>query len=250
MKSAITADRRRGRVVAEGIAQFINPPRKEKLHESIVAQVKRLIHSEKLGVGDRLPSERELAKLFKVSRVVIREALRSLEQSGLIEIKPGPTGGPHVAYNLHKPLFDSALDLMKEGKFNLHYFLEARRAIECVTVKLAAEKVTADDLKRLNDINRRLLDDLDKPEKLREHNSAFHISVAEIAGNPLLKLMVQSLLQLLDVAYPASNQSQEYIRHTHERHAALLTAMEKRDPRRCEELMAIDTEHTAKLTTE
>lgn len=162
--------------MTEDIARLISPPRKEKLHESTVAQVKRLIHSEKLGVSDKLPSERELAKLFKVSRVVIREALRSLEQSGLIEIKPGPAGGPHVAYNLHKPLFDSALDLMNEGKFNLHCFLEARRAIEGVTVKLAVEKATAGDLKRLNEINRRLLDDLDKPEKLREHNSAFHIS--------------------------------------------------------------------------
>jgi DNA-binding FadR family transcriptional regulator len=236
--------------VKEDIAHLLNPARKEKLHEGIVAQVKRLIHSEKLGVGDKLPSERELAKLFKVSRVVVREALRSLEQSGLIEIRPGPTGGPYVAYNLHKPLFDSALDLMNEGKLNLHYFFEARRAIESVTVKLAAEKATSADLIKLKKINDGLLEDQDKPEKLREHNSAFHVTVAEIAGNPLLKLMVQSLLQLLDVMHPGANQSSDYIRHTYERHDALLGAMRKRDLQKCEELMAVDTEYTARLSTE
>jgi DNA-binding FadR family transcriptional regulator len=233
----------------EHLADLINPPRKEKLHESIVAQIKRLVHSEKLGVGDRLPSERELAKLFEVSRVVIREALRSLEQSGFIEIKPGPTGGPIVAYNLHKPLFDSAVDLMNEGKLSLEYFFEARRTIECVTAKLAAEKATAADLKRLKEINGRLRDDMDKPETLRENNSAFHVAVAEIAGNPLLKLMIQSLLQLLGVMHPAPNQSVEFIRQTFERHENLLAAMGKRDLAKCEELMAVDTEYTARLST-
>ncbi len=96
------------------IAQLIKPPKKEKLHEAIVAQIKTLIHTKKLGVGDRLPSERELAQLFNVSRVVVRESLRSLEQSGLIEVRPGSTGGAFITYNVHKPLFDAAYDLFNK----------------------------------------------------------------------------------------------------------------------------------------
>ncbi len=229
------------------ITHLLNPPKKEKLHEGIVAQIKTLIHSKKLGIGDRLPAERELAKLFQVSRVVIRESLRSLEQSGLIEIKAGPSGGPFVAYNLHKPIFDAAHDLLDQGKLSLPYFLEARQAIEHVTVKRAAEKANPDDLERLRRINEGLLKDIEEPAKLREHNTAFHIAIAEIAGNPLLKLMVQSLLDLLGVVFPYASQSKDFIRHTYERHVAILDAMAKRDIGRCEELMALDAGYTANL---
>lgn len=231
----------------ENIAHLLNPPKKEKLHESIVAQIKVLIHSKKLGLGDKLPAERELARLFKVSRVVIRESLRSLEQSGLIEIKPGPTGGPFVAHNLHKPIFDAAHDLLDQGKLSLPYFLEARQAIECVTVKRAAEKASDGDLERLKRINEQLLKDIEDPGKLREHNTAFHVAVAEIAGNPLLKLMVQSLLDLLGVVFPNAGQSKDFIRNTYERHVAIFEAMAERDIGRCEELMALDAGYTADL---
>ncbi|HNT69603.1 MAG TPA: FadR/GntR family transcriptional regulator [Syntrophorhabdaceae bacterium] len=229
------------------ITHLLNPPKKEKLHEGIVAQIKTLIHSKKLGIGDRLPAERELAKLFQVSRVVIRESLRSLEQSGLVEIKPGPAGGPFVSYNLHKPISAAAHDLLDQGKLSLPYFLEARQAIECVTVRRAAEKAKKGDLERLRQINEWLIKDMDNPETLRKHNTAFHVAVAEIAGNPLLKLMVQSLLDLLGVVFPNAGQSKDFIRHTYERHVAILDAMEKRDIGRCEELMALDAGYTANL---
>ncbi|OPY66159.1 MAG: Pyruvate dehydrogenase complex repressor [Syntrophorhabdaceae bacterium PtaU1.Bin034] len=229
------------------IAQLISPPKKEKLHEAIVAQIKTLIHTKKLGVGDRLPSERELAQLFSVSRVVVRESLRSLEQSGLIEVRPGSSGGAFITYNVHKPLFDAAYDLFNKGNLSLSYFFEARRAIECFAVKLAAEKATAEDLQTLKNINKKLLQDIDDKAKLRENNSNFHAAVAKMSGNPLLLLMTQSLLQILDVVYPKSKQSDDYVKSTYDRHEGIIKAMEERSPERCEELMRIDVEYTSKL---
>ncbi len=229
------------------IAQLISPPKKEKLHEAIVAQIKTLIHTKKLGVGDRLPSERELAQLFSVSRVVVRESLRSLEQSGLIEVKPGSSGGAFITYNVHKPLFDAAYDLFNKGDLSLSCFFEARRAIECFAVKLAAKKVTAEDLETLKSINVKLLEDIEDKANLRENNTRFHIAIARISGNPLLALMTQSLLQILGVVLPKSKQSDDYIKSTYERHEAIIKAMEARSPERCEQLMEIDVEYTAKL---
>ncbi len=245
----VYCDEREQERVNQDIAQLLNPPKKEKLHEAIVAQIKGLIHSKKLGVGDKLPSERELAVLFAVSRVVLREALRSLEQAGLIEIKPGPAGGAFIARNLHKPLFHAASDLFHGGELTLKYFSEARRAIECFIVKLAAERAKPEDLARLREINERLLGEIEDKGRFRENNGAFHVAVAEIAGNPLLTLMVQSLIDLLNVVYPTPSQSGEFIRNTYQRHLAIIEAMEQKDSVRCEELMAIDTEHTAKLST-
>jgi GntR family transcriptional regulator, transcriptional repressor for pyruvate dehydrogenase complex len=236
--------------MVDEIARMFSPPKKEKLHETIVAQIRDLIHSHKLGVGDRLPSERDLAKLFKVSRVVIREVLRSLEQSGYVEIKAGAGGGPLITYNLHKPIFDTAQDLVHQGKLSLQYFLEARRTIECATIRFAVEKVTAADLERLREVNKKLHDDLDTPAKLREHNTAFHLAIADIGGNPLLKLMVRSLLDLLGVVLPNPNQSSDFMKQTYERHEAILDAMARKDTARCEELMALDAEHTGKLSVD
>lgn len=82
-------------------------------------------------MGQKLPPERDLASRLGVSRVIVREALRSLEQSGLIDIRPGMTGGAFVVYNLHMPLFNVARDLIASGQLSLTDFVGARRAIEC-----------------------------------------------------------------------------------------------------------------------
>jgi len=233
----------------EDIAKLLSPARKAKLHESIVAQIKDLIHSKKLVVEDKLPSERELASLFGVSRVVVRESIQSLEQAGMIEIRTGPAGGAFVVRNLYKPLFHAASEMFHGGELTLQYFYEARRAIESAIVRLAVEKATPEDLKRLRDLNEVLLSQLDDRVMLRKNNSTFHLAIGEIAGNPLLSLMLKSILELLDVVLPKSVQSEEYIRNTYQRHESIIEAMAKRDVALCVDLIAFDTEHTTKLKT-
>lgn len=233
----------------EDIIKLLSPPRKAKLHESIVSQLKGLIHSKKLAVDDKLPPERELANLFSVSRVVVRESIQALEQAGLIEIRTGPAGGAFVVRNLHKPLVHAASDMFQGGELTLQYFYEARRAIECAIIRLAVGKAKPRDLKKLREINAKLLAEINERDRLRANNSDFHIAIAQIAGNPLLSMMLQSILELLDIIYPKSIQSEDYIKNTYSRHDAIIAAMEKKDQGRCDELMAVDTEHTTKLTT-
>lgn len=230
-----------------GFEKLLNPPKKEKLYEGITSQMKTLIFSKKIGMGEKLPSERELAEILKVSRVVVRESLRSLQQSGLIEIKPGSVGGSYVAYNLHKPLVEATHDLLREGKLNLHHFYEARKAIECFSIRLATKNAAPEDLKRLETINQKLIEEIADKSKLREHNTAFHVAIADISGNPLIRLVVQSLMELLHSFYPESGQSRTYIRKTYERHQAIIKALEIRKISLCEKLIAEDTEHTSKL---
>ncbi len=223
------------------------PPKKERLSDAIASQIKTLIFSNNVEERQKLPSERDLADQLGVSRVVVRDALRSLEQSGLIEIRPGSSGGSFVTHNLYKPFFDSIYDLFREGKLTLHYFYEVREAIECYSIKLAVKRVTTEDLHRLQIINRKLIDDIADKTKLRENNMAFHLAIADISGNPLIKMMVQSLIELLNTLYPESRQSSEYIRNTFHRHEAIIQALKERDGEQCEKLMAIDTEYTKKL---
>ena len=223
------------------------PPKRERLPDAIASQIKTLIFSNNLAEGQKLPSERVLAVQLGVSRVVVRDALRSLELSGLIEIRSGSLGGAYVAYNLYKPFLNSIYDLFREGKLTLHHFYEVREAIECSSIRRAVTRVTEEDIRRLETINRKLIDDIEDKTKLREHNLAFHMAIADIAGNPLIKMMVQSLIELLNTLYPQSRQPAEYIRDTYRRHEAIIGALRRRNAEQCEKTMAIDTEHTKKL---
>ncbi|MGH2453779.1 MAG: FadR/GntR family transcriptional regulator [bacterium] len=229
------------------VLQLLTALKKERLHESAASQIKGLIASGRLEVGQRLATERELARRLGVSRVVVREALRSLEHSGLIEVRPGAAGGAFITRDLHKPLSNAARDLMNEGKLTARYFFEARRAIECSTIALAATRAKTEDIEKLRAINRSLLRDRQENTKLREHNAAFHIAIANISGNPLMKLLVQSLMELLNTVFPRSAQTAAFVQNTVERHEAIIAALVKRDVALCQELMARDTEFTVKL---
>ena len=229
------------------ILRFLIPPEKKRLNESIVSQIKALIFSNQIAIGEKLPSERELAERLNVSRVVVRESLRSLEQSGLIETRPGKAGGAFITNNFHKPIFESANDLLNEGQLSLSHFFEARKAIECSSIRMAVKNLRASDLERLRCINRKLLDDLGDPLRLREHNLAFHLAVAEMSRNPLIKLIVHSLLDLLNRVRPGSSQSSQFIKDTYSRHEKIIEAMGRGDAALCERLMAVDTGYTKRL---
>ncbi len=226
---------------------LLRPLPRERLHERVIAQLKQLIVSAQVEVGQKLPPERTLVTHLGVSRVVVREALRSLEQAGFVEIRPGAAGGAFITAALHKPLSNSVRDLVSGGKLTAQHFFEARRAVECASVALAAERVRAEDIVRLRAINRRLLDDLDDKTRLREHNAAFHVAIAKISENPLITLLVESLMDLLNTVYPRSRQSQAFIRDTFDRHEAIIAALEQRNVVLCQELMARDTAFTARL---
>ncbi len=229
------------------LSALLRPLPRERLHERVIAQLKQLISSAHIEVGQKLPPERTLATHLGVSRVVVREALRSLEQAGFVEIRPGAARGAFVTAALHKPLSNSVRDLVSGGKLTARHFFEARRAVECASLALAAERASAEDIARLRAINRRLLDDLNDNTRLREHNAAFHAAIAEISENPLIKLLVEGLMDLLNTVYPRSRQSGDFIRDTFDRHEGIIAALEQRNVALGQELMARDTAFTAKL---
>jgi DNA-binding FadR family transcriptional regulator len=231
----------------KNLISLLVPPAKQRLNEKILSQIKRFIFSSKIKNGQKLPSERELSIQLKVSRVVVREALRSLEQSGFVEIKTGATGGAFVTENLHLPLANCVFDLMANNKLTLSHFFEARKAIETLAVRLAAQKATREDYEKLSQINRKVLEGVQHRTKFRELNRDFHVMIAEMSGNPLLKLIIESVLELLMMLRIDFHQSERFIKNTYKRHDALIKAMENGDVGLYEELIAFDTGFTEKL---
>ena len=226
---------------------MLTPPRREKLHKKIASQVRTLILSDQIDIGQKLPTERDLASQLDVSRVVVREALRSLEQQGLIEIRPGATGGAFVVDKLHMPLSNITSDLVTSGKLSLSHVVGARRAIECYSIGLAVTNAGPGDIEKLHRIDEGFLVDIADKWSFRERHASFHIIVAELSRNPLVRLMVQSIFELLNRLRPDTFLSEKFITDTYKRHEAILGAMKKKDIRQCEELMAIDAEYTSRL---
>ena len=119
-----------------------------------------------------------------------------------------------------------------------------------MSVQVFAEaclKATPEDLERLREINKRILADEGNVDQTREDHRAFHLAIAEIAGNPLIGLIVHSLLLLLDNLCPATGR--RGLTNMYKRHEAIIQAMESRDTALCESLMTLETRVTKELNT-
>jgi DNA-binding FadR family transcriptional regulator len=235
-------------LIGEDLSRLLSPPKKaDRLGDRIASDIKHLIFSRKLEAGQKLPPERELANLLKVSRVVVRDALRVLEHSGLVEITGSARGGADVTQNLHKPVAGSMTDLYHQGQLTLDHFVEMREATECFLIRLAAERAEGADIEALGRLNDRCLEDPGGGLLFRNRHRAFHLALAELSGNPLGVLLVRSLFEILDLVRPSSALDRAFIEHTHGRHVAILSALEARDVDLCIRRMAADVAQTREL---
>lgn len=219
---------------------------RDKLTTLVVAQVKGLIFSKNIAVGEALPSERNLATQLDVSRSVVREALQSLELSGFIEIRRGSGGGSFVVDRLHKPLYNSIVDLMKSGRLDVRQFTEARVAIECYCLRLAMDRVQEKDLLKLEAINTADKETL-SPASRVEHNESFHITIAELSGNSLLVLMLKSLLDILKEAPFRAPRRAAFFKKSKAGHEEIVESMRQKDWARCEKLLVENIQLTGLL---
>lgn len=231
------------------VLQKFSRVNRENLNEKVAAQIKLLILSKGIQKGQKLPPERKLTKYFGVSRVVVREALKSLEQSGLIEIRTGKTGGAFVVNHQYVPLFQVSYDLLCAGKLTLSHFYEMRMAVECSMVRLAVLRANDKDIARLNEINDQLINEDADPIDQGKNNDIFHLALADIVGNPLMTIMVEALLRFLRTVFTGWDQerTKNAMIDMHRRHKAIIEAIRSRNANLCEKHMAEDVEHTKKL---
>lgn len=163
------------------------------LVEQVCSRLARQLRDEMESGDGRLPPERQMAERLGVSRTVLREATKRLELQGLLEIRHG--SGIRAVNRLHKPLSGSLSILLPELPERLRQLSEARAAIEPEIARQAALKAKAADVKQLRGIHERLLAAEVHGEAV-EADIDFHRTLARIAGNEILKLMLESLADL------------------------------------------------------
>jgi DNA-binding FadR family transcriptional regulator len=120
-----------------------------KVFQDVVAQIQDAILDGRLKTGDTLPSERQLKDMFNISRGTLREALRVLEQKGLIEIKLGVGGGSVVKDLIAEQVSEGLALLIRSQKVSLNHLAEFREDVEGIVAAHAAKRRTKEDILKL-----------------------------------------------------------------------------------------------------
>jgi len=172
------------------------PVKQNRIAVEIVSQLKAAILAGRFKTGERLPTERELTDQFKVSRVVVREAVRELEIKGLVKILQGPTGGAYVTDLSPDHLNNAFLDLFLYNRVSVAELIQARLLIECEVARIAAARVATESARRLQDALDAEQDDLVSHAEFVSNRLEFHYLLAEMSGNRLLQAISSALFRL------------------------------------------------------
>src|SRR3989442_2786898 len=114
----------------------------QRVSDEILQQIREAVLAGKFQVGDRLPNERALAEQFGASRTSVREALRGLEQEGVVYTKKGVTGGTFVADLDHRLVSRSFQTLLTLRKISINHIAEVRLIFKAQPARPAALRTT------------------------------------------------------------------------------------------------------------
>lgn len=178
----------REKTVKELSLQTIHP---QKLRDEISRQLENLILNNELSVGDALPPERGLALQLGVSRNILREAISSMVQKGLLEVRQG--SGTFVASPTGELLRDSLSSFVRFNKTGFFDLLEARLGLEVQIAELAARRSTPEDHERVEKTLNELEAAVSDPQRYVEADILFHKALAVAAKNEILLLMLDSI---------------------------------------------------------
>lgn len=160
---------------------------KSTLHGDIMQQMITAIKEKQWAPGSKLPSEIKLAETFGVSRTSIREVLKALAHSGILESHSGK--GTFLSPSAEKILNGTKLTEAMFSEFSYTELIEVRRLLEGQAVYWATERATPEGIEHLEDI----LKGSERGETSYEVHDKFHTEIVRLSGNRLLIKLVESL---------------------------------------------------------
>jgi len=184
---------------AAGAIEF-RPIKTPRAFEEIADQIRAELVSRRLRPGDRLPAERAMAEQFGVSRNTLREALRSLENAGLLRLQKGATGGAFVRESTGDAVIAGLRDMFHLGAIAPEHLTEARVLIESIAVRAACDRATADDIVALNAniaaAERAAREKTDFFDQAAIHLD-FHRIIARATKNPVMVIVMEALIDVM-----------------------------------------------------
>jgi len=210
-----------------------------KVSEHITEQIRRAIFAGKLKPGDKLSPERELTKTFHVSKVTLREALRSLEILGFLEIRKGVSGGAFVTAVDMKKARDSFTNFLLFKNLSLSNLSEVRLILEPYVAEKAALAITEEELRRLENLNKECeyVIKHDIPIESRKNEIEYHRIIGSISGNPILMFILDFVENLLIDTKEILQPGKEFSQKVLNAHKRIYKALLERDSKKVREEM-------------
>lgn len=201
--------------------------KKDKMSTHIIRQVREAILSGDLKPGECLPPEKELINQFGVSKHTLREALRTLEAMGFIEIRRGAGGGPVVSEVTMETTRDSIANFMHFQNASIHDLSEVRKIIEPYLARHAAESFAAQEVEAFQNIHQRC-EKVFQQEKCLVGAKAeidFHVFLAQHSGNPVLVMILDFVNSLLTDIKHHVKPGEEFSREVLDAHQKIVDAI-------------------------
>lgn len=193
----------------------------------LVEQMEERLNTGHYAVGEKLPSEGELAEDLGVSRPLVREMLARLRERGYIETLNGR--GSFVRPQKSAPMLDMLLDYISvdtHGAYSADDLYAVRRMVECEAAAIAATRATGQDLANLEGLVKRMADAEDDPETYTVADANFHLAVARATQNPLFPALLSPLIDVVVRGiYDSVTTFREGMRGGNRGHRALLAAL-------------------------
>ncbi|MDV6330226.1 FadR/GntR family transcriptional regulator [Asticcacaulis sp. 201] len=188
--------------------------------DQVIDYIRDYVARENLRPGAKLPSETKLSTLIGVSRPVVREAMRALAGTGLIEMAVGkraiitPLDGEMIGQ-----VIENAVLI---GQADTRNVLELRRSLEIGMVALAATRRSPDDISKLRSLLEAMRKALHAGAEYSALDLRFHLALAEAAGNPLYVILIEAFRQVFEASMRdgmerrSSNSEVEKVQQLHE----------------------------------
>lgn len=211
----------------------------ERLSEKVAFQLKQAIAESVFKVGERLPSERDLARQMGVSRPSVREAIQQLELQGILETVHG---GGSIVRNIAEQEIQKPMEiLLGHDKRKVVELTEVRALMETWAARRAAENRNEEDLQRMQGYLEEMERDLERGHIRPEIDIQFHTEIAAASHNTIFLHVISSIYQLISYSirlhreevFTSQAEQQKIFNH----HLRVFKAIQKQDARAAESAM-------------
>ena len=202
------------------------------MYETIVDQIYEAIMRGDLNHNDKLPCEHKLCEMFGVSRVTVREAVRALEQYGIVEVRQGSLGGAYIKNISLDDITDQVTKIIGMTNITFSNLSEARLGIECAALKQLKNRKL--NQKELADLENNILavENFAKQGNSRERlraNFDFHLKLVALSKNPIYSVMHNAIVHLSYKFFEKVQASELMIQKTINEHRKILNYIKKND---------------------
>ena len=201
-----------------------------RISENIAQQIREAILNGELKIGDQLPSEKDFASHFGVSKSSLREAYRVLEAYGLLEIRQGMSGGAFIKEVELETVKDSLVNYFFFQNPGLRQYTEIRTFIEPQVVKICARKITDKDIEYLENNILAMEKEPAGEDFMSDLDIAFHKKLVDITENKIISLIVETIQTSLINIKRIVHTDENFLKMVCDGHKKIVAALKAHDP--------------------